>query len=193
MSFQIQTERLILRDVREDDLPILLAQAVEPEARRGILAYQADERYNRVCLMAAIQWASVANRQNYTLTVERKEDGVLIGNCSIAHVKPESIESALGWHYGKEFWGRGYGTEAARALLYIGFALGGVTEIYADCFTDNFGSIRIMEKIGMRSNRNLRLFNQIRGWCYGENRPTVRYTISRNEWVTTKTQRTQRI
>ena len=187
MSFQIQTERLILRDVRESDLPVLLAQAVEPEARRGILSYQSDERFNRVCLMAAIQWANVPNRENYTLSVLRKSDRALVGNCSIAHVKSESIESALGWHYGKEFWGRGYGTEAARALLYIGFALNNVTEIYADCFTDNIASIRIMEKIGMRSSRNLRLFNQIRGWCYGENRPTVRYTISRNEWRESKT------
>jgi ribosomal-protein-alanine N-acetyltransferase len=186
MSFQIQTERLILRDVRESDLPVLLAQAVEPEARRGILAYQADERYNRVCLMAAIQWTSVANRQNYTLSVLRKEDGALVGNCSIAHVKPESIEAALGWHYGKRFWGRGYGTEAARALLYIGFEIGKVAEIYADCFDDNIGSIRIMQKIGMKSGRNLALFNQIRGWSYGEQRPTVRYTISRNEWMERK-------
>src|SRR5829696_4092491 len=108
MSFQIETERLVLRDVREADLPALLAQAAEPEARGGILAYQADERYNRVCLMAAIQWARVVNRQNYTLSVVRKRDDALVGNCSIAHVKPESIECALGWHYGFEFWGKGY-------------------------------------------------------------------------------------
>ncbi|HEY0459023.1 MAG TPA: GNAT family N-acetyltransferase [Pyrinomonadaceae bacterium] len=182
MSFQIETERLVLRDVREADLPVLLAQAAEPEARGGILAYQADERYNRVCLMAAIQWARVVNRQNYTLSVLRKRDDALVGNCSIAHVKPESIECALGWHYGFEFWGKGYATEAARALLYVGFAIGHVAEIYADCFVDNRASIRIMEKIGMRSTRTLRLFNQIRGWSYGENRPTVRYTISRNDW-----------
>jgi len=182
MSFQIETERLILRDVREDDLPVLLAQATEPEARGGILAYQRDENYNRVCLQSAIAWAREAKREQYTLTVVRKTDAAVIGSCSIARVKPDSIESALGWHYGKRFWGRGYGTEAARVLLYVGFEIGKVAEIYADCFADNIGSIRIMQKIGMKSGRNLALFNQIRGWSYGESRPTVRYTISRNEW-----------
>lgn len=182
MSFQIETERLILRNVIEADLPVLLAQAGEPEARRGILAYQADEQYNRACLLSAIEWSKFAKREQYTLTVVRKTGDAIIGSCSIANVKKDSIESALGWHYGRAFWGKGYGTEAARVLLYIGFGIGHVKEIYADCFADNLGSRRIMEKIGMTSCPKLRLFNQIRGWSYGENRPTVRYTISREEW-----------
>ncbi len=185
MSFQIQTERLVLRDVREADLPVLIAQAAEPEARRGILAYQADENYNRMCLLAAIEWAREARRKQYTLSVVRKSDRALIGSCSIAHVKKDSIETALGWHYGVRYWGSGYATEAARALLYIGFAIGDVAEIYADCFADNLASIRVMEKIGMSSRQNLRLLNKIRAWSYGEKRPSVRYIISRNEWLDT--------
>ena len=186
MSFQIETERLILRDVRESDLPVLIAQASEPEARHGILAYQADENYNRMCLLSAIEWSKQRGREQYTLSVVLKDDRALIGSCSIAGVKPESIETALGWHYGCRYWGNGYATEAARVLLYIGFAIGNVAEIYADCFADNFSSIRVMEKIGMTTRRNLRLFNEIRGWSYGENRPTVRYTISRSEWLAGK-------
>lgn len=183
MSFQIETERLRLRDVREDDLPVLIAQAVEPEARGGILAYQADADYNRACLLSAIGWAHAFRREQYTLTVVRKQDSAIVGSCSIARVKAESRESSLGWHYGCRYWGNGYATEAARVLLYIGFEIGSVAEIYADCFADNFASIRIMEKIGMKSGRNLQLLNQIRGWSYGEQRPTVRYTISRGEWL----------
>jgi RimJ/RimL family protein N-acetyltransferase len=186
MSFQIETERLILRDVREDDLPVLIAQAVEPEARAGILAYQADPNYNRMCLLSAIEWAKAARREQYTLSVVRKDDRAIVGNCSIANVRAESIETSLGWHYGRRFWGKGYATEAARVLLYIGFAVGGVREIYADCFAENIASRRIMEKIGMTSRANLELFNQIRGWSYGESRPTVRYIISRNEWLAKK-------
>jgi len=186
MSFQIETERLILRDVREGDLPVLIAQAQEPEARRGILAYQADENYNRVCLLAAIAEARTVRRVNYTLSVVLKSEQSLIGSCSIANVKMDSIESSLGWHYGRQYWGSGYATEAARALLEIGFGLHRAAEIYADCFADNFASIRIMQKIGMTSRRNLGLFNEIRGWSYGENRPTVRYTISRREWLAGK-------
>ena len=182
MSFRIETERLILRDVTEADLPVLIAQGCEPEARRGILAYQADERYNQVMLRVAIAESFNQPRINYTLTVERRTDGAIVGHCSIANVRPQTIEASLGWHYGVKYWGRGYATEAARGLLYIGFALGGVAEIYADCFADNRASIRVMEKIGMTARENLKLFNQIRAASYGERRPTVRYTIARREW-----------
>ncbi|HEY8560181.1 MAG TPA: GNAT family N-acetyltransferase [Pyrinomonadaceae bacterium] len=182
MTFQIETERLLLRDVRRADLPALLAQAREPEARRGILAYQADENYNRVSLLAAIAEARNPRRLNYTLAVVRKSDAALIGSCSIANVRHGSIETSLGWHYGKRYWNKGYATEAARVLLHIGFEIGGVAEIYADCFVDNYASIRVMQKIGMTARENLKLFNQIRGWSYGENRPTVRHTITKNEW-----------
>lgn len=182
MAFKIETERLVLRDVRREDFAVLVAQAAEPEAKNGILAYQADPNYNRWCLETAIEWAKRARRAQYTLSVERKSDGALIGSCSIANVKEDTIEAALGWHYGVRYWGRGYATEAARALLYIGFEIGRVKEIHADCFVDNAASIRVMEKIGMRAPAKLQLFNQIRGISYGERRPTVRYIITHDEW-----------
>ncbi len=183
MSFQIETERLLIRDVQEKDFPILLVQYAEPEGRRGILSYQADETHNRQVLEMAMASAEAPQRQLYNLSVTLKTDQTLIGSCSISNVLPESIETSIGWHYGSRYWGKGYGTEAARALLYIGFQLNDVTEIYADCFADNLASIRIMEKIGMNSSWNLGLFNFIRGWSYGESRPSIRYTISRNQWL----------
>jgi RimJ/RimL family protein N-acetyltransferase len=183
MSFQIETERLRLRDVREDDLEILIAQSAEIEGRRGILSYQADEGYNRRVLMNALAQAKFPQRDAYTLSVELKNNQTLIGSCNIVNARRDSIETNIGWHYGSKFWGNGYGTEAARALLYIGFARRGAAEIFADCFADNRASIRVMEKIGMKSSRNLGLFNAIRGSSYGEKRPAVRYIISKEKWL----------
>lgn len=188
MSFQIETKRLLLRDVRMEDMPVLLAQAAEPEGRSGILSYQADEIYNRKYFIKAIAEAKFPKRENYNLSVTLKNEKpgtrrTLIGNCMIHNAGPGSIETSIGWHYGSRYWGNGYATEAARALLYIGFELNKVTEIFADCFADNLASIRVMEKIGMTTRPNLGLLNQIRGWSYGENRSSVRYIISRNQWL----------
>lgn len=182
MSFQIETERLVLRDVREGDLRTLLAQAREPEARRGILSYQANELYNRNYLEKAISQARFRRREFYALSVILKSGGDLIGTCNIAEVRRGSIEANLGWHYGSKYWGRGYATEAARALLYIGFEIGRVKEIFADCFADNRASIRVMEKIGMTTRPILDLFNRLRGTSYGERRMVVRYVITRDDW-----------
>ncbi len=182
MSFQIETERLILRDVREADLRTLLAQAREPEAQRGILSYQANELYNRNYLEKAISESRFRRREFYALAVVLKSGGDLIGTCNITEVRRGSIETNVGWHYGSRFWGRGFATEAARALLYIGFEIGAVKEIFADCFADNFASIRVMEKIGMATRPVLNLFNRLRGISYGEERAAVRYVITRDEW-----------
>ncbi len=152
MSFQIETGRLIIRDVREDDIPILVKQFAEPESRENILSFQADEAYNRNELAKAIGWAKISPRPFYKLAVVLKNGGDLIGNCNLSDAVPESVAANIGWHYGYRFRGNGYATEAARALLDFGFEFVKVNEVFADCFADNRASIRIMEKIGMRSS-----------------------------------------
>ncbi len=183
MSFQIETERLILRDVREDDIPILVAQFAEPESRGSILSVQADARVIKQDLENAIAWAKHPRREYYKLSVELKSGGALIGSCTISKVIPESFQTSIGWHYGHQFHGNGYATEAARQMLYIGFELNKVASIFADCFTGNKASIKVMEKIGMSAVWNFSLFNVIRGLNYGENKPTVRYAVSRHQWL----------
>jgi ribosomal-protein-alanine N-acetyltransferase len=189
MSFQIETGRLIIRDIREDDIPVLLAQFAEPESRANILSFQADEDYNRMDLATAIAWAKHPQRLYYKLAVALKKGGDLIGSCTIAKVRPNCFETSIGWHYGHEYRGNGYATEAARRLLYIGFALNNVSKIYADAFAENRASIRIFEKIGMSPHLNFGFFNMLRGWDYGERKPAVRYTISRQEWLAQENKR----
>ena len=183
MPFQIETARLIIRDVCKTDISVLIKQFAEPEARGGILSFQADENYNRRDLANAMAWAKVSHREHYKLTVTLKDERVVVGSCTLTFVEPGSVETTIGWHYGHRFRGNGYATEAARALLRFGFEFGKVSEIFADCFADNRASIRIMEKLGMTSHRNFGVFNLIRGWSYGESRPAVRYIISRNQWL----------
>ncbi|MCY7348269.1 MAG: GNAT family N-acetyltransferase [Pyrinomonadaceae bacterium] len=182
MSFQIETGRLIIRDVREEDIPILVKQNAEPEARGGILSFQADETYNKKELEKAMAWAQYQRRPYYKLSVALKTDGTLIGSCTYTDVVPESYEAAIGWHYGHRFRGNGYATEAAYAMIDFAFGFVGVNEIFADCFAENRASIRIMEKTGMSSGWNFDLFNVIRGWSYGEQKAAVRYVISKRQW-----------
>lgn len=183
MSFQIETGRLVVRDVREDDIPVLVKHWIEPEAKRNILSFQADEEHNRKDLKNAIAWAKVSDREFYKLSVALKNDRTLIGSCILSFVKRESHSAQIGWHFGHRFRGNGYATEAAHAMLYIGFKLRNVATIHGDCFVENKASIRIFEKLGMNPVWNLGLFNVIRGWSYGESRPAVRYTISREDWI----------
>ena len=186
MSFHVETERLIIRDFVKDDLPILIAQFSEPAAKSGILPYQSDKEYQKKNFENSIVWAQQEQRAYFNLAVTRKTDLALIGSCTITKVYPESyVDAAIGWHYGSIYWGKGYATEVAGKLLYIGFELNKVNAIYADCFADNIASIRMLEKIGMKPYWNYKVTNLIRGLWYGHNKPTVRYRISKQEWLAT--------
>jgi RimJ/RimL family protein N-acetyltransferase len=55
----------------------------------------------------------------------------------------------IGWRLAVEHWGRGYATEAARAVLDVGFEQVGLTEIVSMTVPANVRSRRVMEKLGM--------------------------------------------
>jgi RimJ/RimL family protein N-acetyltransferase len=61
----------------------------------------------------------------------------------------EHDRAELGYWIGKPFWGRGYATEAARALVQYGFDTLGLHRIYARHLTRNPASGRVLHKIGM--------------------------------------------
>ena len=55
----------------------------------------------------------------------------------------------IGWRLGPEFWGRGYATEGAQAVLQFGFDALGLREIVSFTTESNLPSRRVMERIGM--------------------------------------------
>jgi RimJ/RimL family protein N-acetyltransferase len=55
----------------------------------------------------------------------------------------------VGWRLAREFWGRGYATEAGRAALEFGFREVGVTEIVSMTYEGNLRSRAVMERLGM--------------------------------------------
>ncbi len=78
-------------------------------------------------------------------------------NISSAHKRAE-----LGYWIAVPFWGKGYATEAARAVIGFGFGTLGLHRINAHYFAGNTGSKRVLEKIGMRHEGRSR--EHIRKW-----------------------------
>lgn len=182
MTLHIETERLEIRDFQNKDMTMLLKQKIEPVARPHILFQKSDDVYSRSEIQAAILWANYPKqREYYQLFVTLKSDNSFIGTCSLFEVFPESI-AGMGWHYQSRFAGRGYATEAAEELLYLGFEINRVALIYADCFEDNSASIRIMQKLGMSPDWSLETIKKLNG--RGESKPVVRHRILRKEWMT---------
>src|SRR5688500_6745383 len=77
-------------------------------------------------------------------------DRTVIGD--IGFIEPPDAEGNVEFGYSivPEYRGKGYATEAARAIIEWAFKQLGVKRVTADCLNDNYASIRVLEKAGMR-------------------------------------------
>jgi len=78
--------------------------------------------------------------------VEHRQSGKVMGFCGL---DDQTGRIDFGWRFGREFWGAGYGFEAASAVLWVAQNTFKLTQITCQSYPDNVGSIRIMEKMGM--------------------------------------------
>ena len=87
--------------------------------------------------------------------------GRLIGGVRL-QIDGENARGELGFWVGRPFWGRGYATEAARAVIGYGFSVLNLHRIYAMHFSRNPASGRVMEKCGMVHEGRFR--EHVRKW-----------------------------
>jgi len=81
-----------------------------------------------------------------------KDNDTLIGICGLQHL-PEGPDVEIGWWLAPSCWGKGFATEAARHALAYGFDVNHLERIVAIAQSANRDSLRVMEKIGMRFER----------------------------------------
>jgi RimJ/RimL family protein N-acetyltransferase len=96
-------------------------------------------------------------------------------------VRKESAEAQvadMGYELDPNYWGYGYATEAATAVLNFGFSQLRVHRVWANAIAENKASRRVLEKIGMQLEGTLRE-NE---WMKGRWWDTVLYGILEQEW-----------
>ena len=82
-----------------------------------------------------------------SFAITDRETGALIGGVGLA-IKPINASAELGYWIATPYWNRGYATEAARAVIALGFDLG-VHRVQARHLTRNPASGMVMRKLGM--------------------------------------------
>jgi len=147
-STLIATERLDIRPLRSADLGSILDLYSDPDAMRwaGGSTTDVDESEQRLQRLIDHQEA-----HGFSLwAVTERESGTVIGDCGLIHYAFKGPEVELGYRLKVPFWGKGYATEAARAVLAYGFEEVGLVRIVAVAHPENVASQRVLEKIGMR-------------------------------------------
>lgn len=159
----LYTPRLILRDFVAGDWPAVLAYQRDP---RYLRLYEWEDRteddVKRFVQMFVDQQRDQP-RTRFQLAVTLKADGRLIGNCGIRLNGVDSHAAEIGYEVAPDEWGRGYATEAARAIVRFGFEELGLHRIGAWTVADNTASIHVLEKLGMTLEGRLRDYERYKG------------------------------
>lgn len=152
----LTTDRLRLREFVAEDWRAVRAYQSDP---RYLRFYQWEERSEtdvRAFVQMFIGFQQETPRRTFQLAIILPESGELIGNCGIRVHDPAARAANIGYELDPRFWGHGYATEAARAMLAYGFGPLGLHRITAECLTENTASAHVLEKIGMRRVGHLR-------------------------------------
>jgi RimJ/RimL family protein N-acetyltransferase len=141
------TERLLLRPFSSEDAKDIFELNGDPE----VMKFTGDQPFGSIAEARKfiLSYNHFEKWERGRFGVFLRENNAFIGWCGLKYHE-ESGETDLGYRFKKQFWGKGYGTEAAAFALKDGFERLHLKKIYAEAYLENKGSIRIMEKIGMK-------------------------------------------
>lgn len=175
---RLDGSRLVLRDLRPDDLAALQAVAGHPEVSRFQPWWRDPEGATRAYLEAVLRAAAREPRTDYTLAAELRAMGAFLGYASLVVRSAADRAGELGYFLHPDYWGRGYATEAAGLLLGLAFGPLGLHRVAATCDPRNATSARVLRKLGMTHEGRLREAMLIRdGW-----RDSDVYGLLEHEW-----------
>lgn len=149
----METERLLLRLYKETDkddlIKLFTDEKVMKHVDTGVFSQQKAEEI----------WLKLINDfypkgKNTIYGVFDKSDGHYIGHAAIRPRPSSQDEWEISYMLRTEEWSKGYATEIAQKLVEVGFDELKLNAVYATVDTDNYASIRVLEKIGMRHIRD---------------------------------------
>ena len=175
--------RLLLRPVRDDDAPALLAYRSLPDVVRYVpfepmdaaeIARRLTGGWTRATTMA------VAG-DSVLIGIERLDTGQLIGDLTLFLRSVEHRCGELGWLLHPEHGGRGYATEAAHGALHLAFDARGpnLHRVVARVDARNGPSLALCARLGMRREAVL-VENE---WFKGEWADEVDYALLERDWA----------
>ncbi|MGF0538527.1 GNAT family N-acetyltransferase [Agrobacterium sp. ES01] len=149
--FVLETERLRLRNWREEDRNLFREINRDPK----VMEYfpfrrsheEADILFERV--RTTIREDGIGF---YAVALKDSDEAIGFCGLSNANLAPELPDGVIeiGWRLATRFWGHGYVTEAARALLSFGFDTCGFNEIVSFAVAENHRSTAVMQRIGLK-------------------------------------------
>lgn len=149
-----QTDRLLVRHLGADDAGVMHSVYGDAEVVRYV--GDAEPLGRDGCAgWVVVTEKNYATRGYGMSALVLKETGEVIGFCGLVHPGGQ-VEPEIKYALAKQYWGRGYATEAVSGMLAYGAEEFGLTEVIATVSPDNAASLNVLAKAGL-SVRETRL------------------------------------
>lgn len=155
-ALPITTDRLVLRLFTPDDVDDMYAyQGLDAVARYLYRPPRSREWCADQIKEIARPPAWDKDGDSLTLAVCRRDEPGVIGEVVLKLAGEYARQVEIGWTFHPDWEGRGFATEAARALKHLAFEQYGAHRVFARTDVENTGSVRVCERLGMRREAHL--------------------------------------
>ena len=172
----LKARRVVLRDMEETDRQGVYEYATDPEVNRYLFWRPKRKAEVRERVRQIITEQSKRPRTHYRLLIEHISTRETLGSCGLI-VEPGRT-ALLTFILKRTAWGSGFARESVSTLFDFGFGPLGLHRIHALCHTANAGSIKLMERLGMRREGHHIAHSHLNDdWC-----DVYSYAILKREW-----------
>lgn len=175
---KMETERLVLRRLAEEDLAAFMAYLNDPVVARyqSWVSYTEEQAREVIERQRGLEPGTPG--QWFTFAAELKETGVLIGHVALSVKADDQRQAEVGFTFAREQQGRGLAREAAEAVIDYAFGVLGLHRVTAVTDCENVRSAALLERLGMR--REGHFVENI--WFKGAWGSEYLYAVLRKEW-----------
>jgi ribosomal-protein-alanine N-acetyltransferase len=177
-DFRLPAGRVTLRKLTTEDAPAIYQIFSNPQVMRYWSRPPMADPAEADKLLSEVL-SDYESGASLPLGIERNDESLLIGNCTLFHFNAVSRRAEVGYALGRPWWGMGYMHEALRTLLNYAFDDLGLNRLEADIDPRNLASARSLARLGFRKEGHLR-----QRWIVNDEvSDTDLYGLLRADWL----------
>ncbi|MBK1813295.1 GNAT family N-acetyltransferase [Clostridium sp. YIM B02505] len=158
----LESQRLIFRKVEASDVEDIFDIFSDPEVAKYDFFTPINTKEKAFLIIDNYQ-SEFISKEEITWGIVRKEDKKLIGYLSLGNFDEEAKSCEIGYGLNREYWNKGYGTEAIKTLIKFAFEKVKVNRIEATVTFGNVASVKALIKSGFLQEGILRERTMIKG------------------------------
>ena len=149
---ELQTERLSLRPITRSDADALFRTYAGKALPTYFMPFKTHQHLAESIAFAVRCQDCWRSGTAFPWAVIETASGRMLGNVELKLSPPQA---SIGYIFGDAFWGQGFASEAASAVVAWAIAQPEIYRVWATCHPDNLGSAAVLRKAGLRHEATL--------------------------------------